>query len=201
VTDLSKAPASRPWALSMPDLAQAAVFAALIAVLGLPGQINLASGVPITLQSLGVMLAGAVLGPKKGTLAVFIFMVLAIAGLPILSGGRTGLVALSSPTAGYFIGFLPGVLVIGLLTAYLMPRYNVFAGIVFNIVGGVLVVYAFGIIGLLLKTDMSLLAAIKTNGPFLAGDAIKATIAALVAAPVHRGRPGLITPLRRTKNA
>lgn len=66
MTNLSKSasPASRPWALTLPDLAQAAVFAALIAVLGLPGQINLASGVPITLQSMGVMLAGAVLGPK-----------------------------------------------------------------------------------------------------------------------------------------
>jgi biotin transport system substrate-specific component len=178
------------------DLAQAAVFAALIVVLGLPGSFNLASGVPITLQTLGVMLAGAVLGPKKGTLAVLLFMVLAIAGLPILAGGRTGMVALSSPTAGYFVGFLPGVLVIGLLTAAMMPRYNVWLGIVVNLVGGVLVVYVCGIAGLLIRTDMSLTTAITTNGPFVIGDVLKAVVAALVAAAVHRGRPGLITPLR-----
>lgn len=186
------------WSLSIADLAQAAVFAALIAVLGLPGQINLAAGVPITLQTLGVMLAGAVLGPKKGTLAVVIFMILAIAGLPILAGGRTGMVSLSAPTAGYFVGFLPAVIVIGLLTAAMMPKYNIFAGIAINILGGVAVIYACGIVGLLLRTDLSLTAAITTNGPFVIGDLLKAVVAALVAAPVHRGRPGLISPLRRT---
>lgn len=180
----------------MADLAQAAVFAALIAVLGLPGQITLAGGVPITLQTLGVMLAGAILGPKKGTLAVVIFMVLAIAGLPILAGGRTGWVALNSPTAGYFVGFLPAVIVIGLLTAAMMPKYHLFLGIVINIVGGVLVIYAFGVAGLLLRTDLSFTAAIATNGTFVAGDIAKAVIAALVAVPVHRGRPGLMRPLR-----
>ncbi|MGB6246784.1 biotin transporter BioY [Gordonia sp. (in: high G+C Gram-positive bacteria)] len=186
------------WSLSIADLAQAAVFAALIAVLGLPGQINLAAGVPITLQTLGVMLAGAVLGPKKGTLAVVIFMILAIAGLPILAGGRTGMVSLSAPTAGYFVGFLPAVIVIGLLTAAMMPKYNVFAGIAINVLGGVAVIYACGIVGLLLRTDLSLTAAITTNGPFVIGDLLKAVVAALVATPVHRGRPGLISPLRRT---
>lgn len=180
---------------SVNDLAQSAVFAAIIVVLGLPGQFNLASGVPITLQTLGVMLAGAVLGPKKGTLAVVIFMVLAIAGLPILAGGRTGIVALSSPTAGYFLGFLPGVLAIGLLTALVMPKYDIWKGIAINVVGGVLVIYACGVLGLLARTDLSFGAAIATNGPFLVGDVAKAVVAALVAAAVHRGRPGLITPL------
>ncbi|MFZ2509487.1 MAG: biotin transporter BioY [Gordonia sp. (in: high G+C Gram-positive bacteria)] len=186
---------------SVNDLAQSAVFAAIIVVLGLPGQFNLASGVPITLQTLGVMLAGAVLGPKKGTLTVVIFMVLAIAGLPILAGGRTGIVALSSPTAGYFLGFLPGVLVIGLLTALAMPKYDIWKGIAINVVGGVLVIYACGVLGLLARTDLSVAATITTNGPFVVGDVAKAIVAALVAAAVHRGRPGLIAPLRPTTDS
>src|SRR5690606_10225003 len=83
------------------DLTQAAVFAGLLAALGLPGTLSLGpTGVPITLQTLGVMLAGSILGPRKGALAVALFTILAVAGLPILAGGRTGLVALSSPTAG-----------------------------------------------------------------------------------------------------
>ncbi|MBM7366756.1 biotin transport system substrate-specific component [Gordonia hydrophobica] len=200
MTNSSPATARAPrwWSLSMVDLAQAAVFAALIAVLGLPGTINLSAGVPITLQSLAVMLAGAVLGPKKGTLAVGIFMVLAIAGLPILAGGRTGWVSLNSPTGGYFIGFLPGVLLIGLLTAWMMPRYNIILGIIINLIGGALVVYIFGIAYQMIRTDLGLWFLIKANAPFLIGDTIKAVVAALVAAPVHRGRPGLITPLRST---
>ena len=109
MTNFSQDSAAAPrwWSLSIADLTQAAVFAALIAVLGLPGQINLAAGVPITLQTLGVMLAGAVLGPKKGSLAVVIFMALAM-GLPLLAGGRTGWTALSSPTGGYFFALAAG---------------------------------------------------------------------------------------------
>lgn len=182
----------------MVDLAQAAVFAALIAVLGLTPAISIAGPVPITLQSLGVMLAGAVLGPKKGTLAVTIFMVLALAGLPILSGGRTGWVSLNSPTGGYFIGFLPGALIVGLLTAWMMPRYHVALGIVINFIGGAIVIYVFGIGYQMIRTDAGLWALVTANAPFLWGDTAKAVVAALVAAPVHRGRPGLITPLRRS---
>ena len=189
---------SRRWlSISISDLTQAAVFAALIAALGLPGQISVGSaGVPITFQTLGVMLTGAILGPKKGTLAVLIFMVLAIAGLPILSGGRNGLTSLSSPTAGFFVGFLPGVFVIGVLTALMMPKYRVIPGIVSNLIGGVLAIYACGTIGLMIRADLTLWAAIAANGWFIAGDVVKAVIAALVASQVHRGWPGLITPLR-----
>lgn len=195
------------WSLTIADITQAAVFAALIAALGLPGTITVGTaGVPITFQTLGVMLAGAILGPKKGTLSVVIFMVLAIAGLPILSGGRNGLTALSSPTAGFFVGFLPGVIVIGVLTALMMwtrtrsqtvPRYRVLPGIVINIIGGILVVYICGTIGLMIRADMTLWAAIAANGWFILGDTIKAVVTALVAAQVHRGWPGLIGPLRR----
>lgn len=197
------------WSLSIGDLTQAAVFAALIAALGLPGTINIGtSGVPITFQSLGVILAGAVLGPRKGTLAVVIFMVLAIAGLPILSGGRNGLTALSSPTAGYLIGFLPAVIVIGVLTAIMVStggttgsgKYRVLWGIGINALGGIVVLYACGVLGLLVRTDLTLWAAIATNGSFIPGDIAKCVIAALVAAQVHRGRPGLIEPLRARRS-
>lgn len=197
------------WSLSIGDLTQAAVFAALIAALGLPGTITIGtSGVPITFQSLGVILAGAVLGPRKGTLAVVIFMVLAIAGLPILSGGRNGLTALSSPTAGYFIGFLPAVIVIGVLTALMVStggktgsgKYRVLWGIGINALGGIVVLYACGVLGLLVRTDLTLWAAIATNGSFIPGDIAKCVIAALVAAQVHRGRPGLIEPLRARRS-
>jgi biotin transporter BioY len=127
------------------DLTQAAVFAGLLAALGLPGTLSIGpSGVPITLQTLGVMLAGSILGARKGALTNVLFALLAIAGLPILAGGRTGLVALSSPTAGFFVGWLPGVIVIGLLTALMMPRYRVLWGILINIVGGMGVIYLFG---------------------------------------------------------
>lgn len=179
------------------DLTQAAVFAGLIAALGLPGTLTIGpSGVPITLQTLGVMLAGSILGPRKGALAVLLFSILAVAGLPILAGGRTGLVSLSSPTAGFFLGWLPAVVVTGALTALMMPRYRVLWGILINIVGGMAVIYAFGTAGLILRIDLSWWAALSTNGIYVPGDIAKAVICGYVAAQVHRARPGLITPRR-----
>lgn len=190
----------RRAAITPADVAQAAVFAALIAALGLPGTITIgASGVPITLQTLGVMLAGSILGARKGALAVALFAVLAIAGLPILAGARTGLVSLASPTAGFFVGWLPAVIVIGCLTALMIPKYRVFWGIVINIVGGMGVIYAFGTAGLMIRTDMSWWAALSTNGIYIPGDVAKAVVAAVVAAQVHRARPELITPWRRRR--
>ncbi|CAN5679847.1 biotin transporter BioY [soil metagenome] len=190
----------RGLSVSVGDLAQAAVFAALIAALGLPGTISIGpSGVPLTLQTLGVMLAGSILGPRKGVLAVGLFAILAIAGLPILAGARTGLVALASPTAGFFVGWLPAVLVIGVLTAAMMPRYRVVWGVVINIVGGMVVIYAFGTVGLLLRTDLTWWAALTTNGVYVPGDVAKAVLTAVVAAQVHRALPDLITPWRRRR--
>ncbi|GAC56635.1 BioY family protein [Gordonia hirsuta DSM 44140 = NBRC 16056] len=187
---------------SINDLAQAAVFAALIAVLGIPGAFNLASGIPMTLQTLGVMMAGAVLGPRKGTLAVVIFMVLALAGLPILAGFINGTTSLASPgRGGFFLGFLPGAFVIGLLTAFMMPRYRLWLGILINILGGVVVIYACGIPYMMAMGHMSFTAAISVMGPYTIGDVIKAVLAALVAAAVHRGRPGLIAPIRLRRPA
>ena len=87
------------------SLTHIALFAALIAVLGLVPKIDLASGVPITAQSLGVMLCGTVLGARRGALAVGLFLLVTLAGLPLLSGGRGGLGVLASPTVGYLIGF------------------------------------------------------------------------------------------------
>src|SRR5664280_3397277 len=72
--------------LSSRDLALVASFAALIAVLGLPGGIPVfGNAVPVTLQSMGVMLAGSILGWKRGALSVLVLLVLVAAGLPPVS--------------------------------------------------------------------------------------------------------------------
>lgn len=187
---------SAPARSATRDLAQVAVFAALIVVLGLPGQIAIGSaGVPITLQTLGVMLAGSLLGWRKGLFSVLAVMVIGLA-LPVLAGGRTTLTSLASPTAGFLLGWIPAVVVIGLLTAWLMPRYRLIPGLLINIVGGIVVIYAFGVAGMLLRTDLTLGAAIAANTVFLPGDLAKAVVTAVVAQQVHKARPGLIAPVR-----
>ncbi|MEV1130203.1 biotin transporter BioY [Agromyces sp. NPDC049794] len=175
------------------DLAQIAVFAALIAALTLPGAIPIGIGVPITLQTLGVMLAGAVLGARKGALAVTVYVGLGLAGLPILSGGTGGLGVLVGPTGGYLLGFILGALVIGWLAERLTPRLRFWTLLIATIAGGILAVYLVGIPWLAAATGMPIGAAIAAGSlPFLIGDVVKAIVAALVAAGVHRAWPGLI---------
>jgi biotin transport system substrate-specific component len=179
--------------LSARDLALVASFAALIAALGLPGSLYLFGGaVPITLQTLGIMLAASVLGARRGALAVLVLLVLVAAGLPLLSGGRGGLGVFAGPTAGYVIGFLPGAFVTGWLVDRMLPRYPVWWGLAANVVGGVAVVYLIGVPVLQAVTDISWGKALATGAlVFLPGDAVKAVIATVVAAGVHRGYPAI----------
>ena len=173
------------------DLAQIAIFAALIAALGLPGSIPVGSvGVPITLQTLGIMLAGGILGARKGFLSVLVFEVLTTAGLPLLAGGRGGFAIWAAPSAGYLVGWLAGVIVIGLLTARILPRYPLWQGILVNLVGGVLVIYLFGVSWLAFR--IGFVPAVTSAVPFLPGDGLKAVVAAFVVKQVHRSYPGLI---------
>ncbi len=175
------------------DLAQIAIFAALIAALGLPGSITIGStGVPITLQTLGVMLAGGILGARKGFLAVLVFLVLTTAGLPLLAGGRGGVGIWTGPSAGYLVGFLAGAVAVGLLTARILPKYRLWQGIAVNLLGGALVIYLFGVTWLAIRTSWG--PAITGVFAYLPGDVLKAVVAALVAKQVHRSIPGLIVP-------
>ena len=80
------------------NLTMIALFAALIAALGLIPKFTLGFGVPITAQSLGVMLCGTVLGAWRGGLAALLFVALVALGLPLLAGGRGGLGVFASPT-------------------------------------------------------------------------------------------------------
>lgn len=181
------------------DLAQIAVFAALIAALGVPGTLYIGgNAVPITLQTLGVMLAGAILGPWKGVAAVAVFDALTFVGLPLLANGRGGPAYFTvEPSAGYAWGFLLGALVVGLLTRLILPRYPLWLGIVVTAIGGMLAIYAVGIPWVAVATHTPLWAATTANFLYLPGDAIKVVATAVIAKQVHRAYPGLIPPPRR----
>ena len=170
------------------NLTHIALFAALIAVLGLVPKIDLMSGVPITAQSLGIMLCGTVLGARRGALAVILFLVLVAAGLPLLSGGRGGLGVFASPSVGYLIGFPVAAFVAGsVMERWAAPiPYAAFAG---AFLGGVVALYAFGIPGMALVLDKTLPEAALLGLPFLIGDLIKCALAALITQTVARMRP------------
>lgn len=170
------------------NLTLVALFAALIAVLGLVPKIDLLSGVPITAQSMGVMLCGTVLGARRGALAVVLFLVLVALGLPLLSGGRGGVGVFASPSVGYLIGFPVAAFVAGLVVEKTRAGVGVaaFGG---AILGGIVVLYAFGIPGMAVMLDKPMAEAALMATPFLPGDLIKAVLAALVTQGIARMRP------------
>ena len=173
------------------NLTHIALFAALIAALGLIPKIDLISGVPITAQSLGIMLCGTVLGARKGALAVLLFVGLVAAGLPLLSGGRGGIGVFAGPSVGYLIGFPFAAFVAGLVVERWKAPVGVaaFAG---SILGGIVVLYAFGIPGMAVTLGKTLPEAAVLALPFLAGDLIKAVVAAALTQSIAQMRPGAL---------
>jgi len=179
------------------DLAMMAIFAGIIAALGLiPAIMTPLSAVPITAQSLGVMLAGAILGGRRGAGSLVLFLVLVALGLPLLAGGRGGLGVFASPTVGFLVGWIVAAFVIGWATERIGAPYSLLAGLAINAVGGIAVLYTFGIVGMMLRTGMSLRAALLAMTPFLIGDALKVVASAVIAKGVHASYPGLLTPRR-----
>jgi len=177
------------------DLVLSSLFAAIIVALGLLPPISLGIiPVPITAQSLGVMMAGVVLGARRSAVAVLIVVVLVAIGLPVLSGGRGGLAVFVGPTAGFFIGWVFAAFVTGYLSELLVQpeQSGLVQGVGFflaSLIGGVVVLYAFGIAYLGFVSQIGFSKAFFGSLAFVPGDVVKAVVAALVGRAVMVGYP------------
>jgi len=172
------------------DIAYIALFAALTAVLGLIPKVDLALiPVPVTAQTLGPMLAGSILGARRGAASQALFVFLVAAGLPLLAGGRGGLGILAGPTAGFLLAWPLAAWAIGAATERLWTRLTFLHSFAFNIIGGIVIVYACGIPVLALAAGLPLLKAAAASLVFVPGDILKAALAAAVAMFVKRGYP------------
>ncbi|WP_378942544.1 biotin transporter BioY [Mesorhizobium sp. ANAO-SY3R2] len=149
-------------------------------------------GVPVTAQSLGVMLAGGVLGARRGALSIVLFLALVAMGLPLLSGGRGGIAVFLGPTAGYMAGWVFAALVIGFLVERFWGGLNTLKAFVICAVGGIVVLYAIGIPWSAAVSEISMSAAFIGSLPFLIGDLIKCYIAAVVIVTVKRSYPIIV---------
>ncbi|MDQ3287106.1 MAG: biotin transporter BioY, partial [Pseudomonadota bacterium] len=95
------------------DAVLVVVFSAFVA---LTAQVSLPLlPVPLTLQTLGVLFTGAVLGSKRGTLALLLYVAEGAIGLPVFAGGLSGIGVLIGPTGGYLVGFIVAAGIVGLL--------------------------------------------------------------------------------------
>ena len=174
------------------SLALVSLFSALMAVFGLIPKIDLPLGVPITLQTLGVMLAGCLLGPRRGLQAMLLFLAAVALGLPLLSGGRGGFGVFMAPSAGYLLAWPLGAWVTGMLMATLpasTPRSSAASAFAASALGGLLTVHACGVVGLVQIASLSWTQAFFGTLVFVPGDLIKCGVCALVVHTVARGLP------------
>ncbi|CAN7202476.1 biotin transporter BioY [Pararhizobium sp. LjRoot255] len=177
------------------DLVLVALFTAIIVVLGIIPPITLGFiPVPITAQSMGVMLAGCIIGAKRGALAYVLFVLLVAAGLPVLSGGRGGLAVIQGPTGGFILGWIAATYVTGLIAERLVKdgqnEIRQFAAFfIASVVGGIVVLYAIGMPWVSMTTGTPLAAVATGSRAFIPGDLLKAGIAALAARAVLMGYP------------
>jgi biotin transport system substrate-specific component len=167
-----------PEEASLRGMVHASLFGALTAVgayiiIPLPP-------VPITLQTLFLGLAGALLGARLGALSQIVYLLLGIIGLPVFAGGKAGLGILFGPTGGYLIGFVAAAFVIGKLVA-LRDRPG-FAWLCFSLVAGTAVLYSLGVLQLSLVARLDPVKALAVGVlPFLPGDAVKILLTAAIA--------------------
>lgn len=172
------------------DLVHIALFAAVTAVLGLMPPIPvLGLPVPITLQSMGPMLAGALIGGRKAGLSLVLFLVLVALGLPLLAGGRGGVGVFFGPTVGYLFGWAIVAWLIGHATDRLGERPAILP--LFGVIAlfGIGVLYAIGIPATALVLHAPLGKVAMASAVFIPGDLVKAGITAIVAVQVRRAYP------------
>lgn len=134
--------------------------------------------VPVTGQTLGVLLVGACLGARRGTAAVLLYLAYGAAGLPVFAGASGGLALLSTSaaTGGYLVGFVPAAFVVGALAERKWDRRPLTA--LPAMVLGEVVIFAVGVTWLAGALNVSVGAAVGLGlTPFLLGEGLKLAVA------------------------
>ena len=170
--------------MKVKDMTLIAVTAALICITG-PLVVPIGP-IPLSLATLAVYLAGAITGKKKGTLAVVLYLLIGIAGVPVFSGFSGGFQKLAGVTGGYLVGYLPCAFLAGLGAEraekkgrkWILPAMMVL---------GTAVLYALGTAWFMIQSGNSLGTSLGLCVlPFLPGDALKIAAASLLTAPVRK---------------
>lgn len=157
------------------DIVYIGLFAALIAVCA---WISIPMTVSFTLQTCAVCLTAGLLGWKRGTLTVLVYILLGMVGLPVFTGFKSGIAAVTGPTGGYIVGFIFTALIVGLSADRLGKR--LWANILFMAIG-ILVCYLFGTVWFMIAYKVTFVSALTTCViPFLIPDAVKIAVAAIL---------------------
>lgn len=185
----------RPTSIAT-DLAYIAVFAALIAAMSLMPAIPVGGlGVPITLQTLAISLTGLVLG-WRAPLAVLLWIVVGVAGLPVFSGGKSGIGVLLGVTGGYIISFVIAALVVGLVTRYILRKgldtWSWVPMLLTLIIVRLAVIWPIGVAGIARAAGKPLSDVWLGDMVFWPGDLIKSIVAVIIATAIFKAFPRLL---------
>lgn len=120
------------------DMVYIAVFAGVIAICS---WISVPTTIPFTLQTFAVFAAVGILGGRRGTLSILIYILLGIIGLPVFAGFKGGIGAILGNSGGYIVGFLVAALIMwGMETKLGEKSWSLFA----SMVVGLIACYTFG---------------------------------------------------------
>lgn len=151
------------------------------------------SPVPVTCQTIGVMLAGNLLNPKSAFLSMFLYLLLGIIGLPVFAGGASGLGSILGPSGGYLISWPIAAFISASLLKNAKKSFSTL--LIVNIISGIILIYTIGVIQLSYVTKMGIVPAIISGAlPFIPGDIVKGTLSATISLAIQKAR-------RYTKNA
>lgn len=152
-----------------------AMFTAIIAV---SAQISIPTAIPFTLQTLGVFVAGAMLGWKRSTLSVFIYILLAVVGVPVLANFSGGFDKVIGITGGYIIGFIFTAFIVGMITDKFGRKTGI---LIISMVAGLMVCYLFGTVWFCVISQTTFTKAIMLCVvPYLLFDALKIIVATVL---------------------
>jgi biotin transport system substrate-specific component len=146
------------------------------------------SPVPVTCQTLAVLLAGVLLGRWWGGISLAIYAGLGMGGVPWFQGLNSGLAYMAGPTGGYIIGFILAALFLGYITDKYIRARSFVSMLVLMLLANFILIYVPGLLQLglwlnLVKGEPATFTSLLTIGamPFIAGDITKAVVAALIA--------------------
>jgi len=166
------------------QLVYPAFFAALTVVMSFISIPMPFSLVPITGQTLAVMLTGSILSVRQAYWSMMTYLLIGAVGVPVFAGFTGGIGVILGPTGGYLVGYLPGVMLIAFLKGQNNQLWSLALA---NIIGGIGVVYLLGIAWLSLVTGMGFQKAVMVGAlPFIPADVIKVIMATIIGAAINK---------------
>ncbi|PWU69848.1 biotin transporter BioY [Gracilibacillus dipsosauri] len=166
--------------MKIKEITLVAVFAAVMGAMGLVPPITLSfTPVPITLQTLGVLLSGGILGARLGAMSQLVFLCMVAVGMPLLSGGRGGLSVFAGPSVGYILSWPITAWCIGYLLSHFRTMKLQYV-LWINLTVGILLIYLVGTPIQAYMMDIPVLKAVNLSLVFIPGDVIKAIFASVL---------------------